>query len=78
MEKAYDEGSPGIKSSESKDCGLEYHGAGGKTETDKGVLDSGNGIIVDDDLCFIKVFTQLLLKRENGAWRRHGQRDRAG
>lgn len=66
----HDRASPGVQSSQRKDCGFNLCGSGGGVETDKRVAERGTGIGALDDHFFVGDVSQLLLGKRNGAWRR--------
>lgn len=68
-EKIYDECIPDVKSTRDENCGFDRPSARGRVKTDVGIAVGGNGIMIENEQFFVGVVRQLLLKKENGAWR---------
>lgn len=63
-ESMYDGGSSCVEFGQGKDCGFHLHGAEGRAETNKCIIDGGTGIMTEDGHFFVPLIKQLFLKRK--------------
>lgn len=77
-EEEYNRKNTDVESSQNENCGFDWRGGQGEVETDEGLVNSGTGIMTEDELFFVLIIRELLLRVGNGACRRSAEKGSAG